>query len=64
MTKRHRGSAESLDLVQPKQSKVSPGAHNRESSRDLFTRVPPVVSVQPPVMPSVSDRASFDGDVR
>ncbi|MPC79869.1 hypothetical protein E2C01_074422 [Portunus trituberculatus] len=29
LTKRHRGSAESLDLAQAKQSKVSTGAHNR-----------------------------------
>ncbi|MPC86103.1 hypothetical protein E2C01_080919 [Portunus trituberculatus] len=64
MAKRHRGSAESLDLAQPKQSKVSPGAHNRKSSRDRSTRVVPVVSVQPPVTPSVSDQASCDEDVR
>ncbi|MPC68507.1 hypothetical protein E2C01_062709 [Portunus trituberculatus] len=29
MTKRHRGSAESIDFAQPKQSKVSAGAHDR-----------------------------------
>ncbi|MPD04665.1 hypothetical protein E2C01_100363 [Portunus trituberculatus] len=51
MTKRHHGSAESLDLAQPKQSKVSPGAHNRKSSRNRSTRVALVVSVQPPVKP-------------
>ncbi|MPC73838.1 hypothetical protein E2C01_068178 [Portunus trituberculatus] len=62
MTKRHRGSAESLDLALPKQSKVSPGAHNRESSRDRSARVAPVVSAQPPVTPSFSDRASCDED--
>ncbi|MPC73147.1 hypothetical protein E2C01_067466 [Portunus trituberculatus] len=55
MTKRHRGSAETLDLVQ-----VSPGAHNRKSSRDRSTRVAPIVSVQPPVTPFGSDRASCD----
>ncbi|MPC61653.1 hypothetical protein E2C01_055727 [Portunus trituberculatus] len=64
MPKRHRGSAESLDLAQPKQSKVSPGAQNRESSRNRSTRVPPVVSVQPSFTPSVSDRASCDEDGR
>ncbi|MPC84135.1 hypothetical protein E2C01_078862 [Portunus trituberculatus] len=62
MTKRDRGSVESLDLAQPKQSKVSPGAHNREFSRDRSTRVAPVVSVQLLVTPSVSDRASCDED--
>ncbi|MPC89913.1 hypothetical protein E2C01_084876 [Portunus trituberculatus] len=49
MTKRHRGSAEPLDLAQPKQSKVSPGAHNLDS-------------VKPPVTSSVSDHASCDED--
>ncbi|MPC66709.1 hypothetical protein E2C01_060861 [Portunus trituberculatus] len=39
LTKRHRGSAESIDLAQPKQSKVSPGAHDRESSRDRSAMV-------------------------
>ncbi|MPC90370.1 hypothetical protein E2C01_085351 [Portunus trituberculatus] len=34
MTKRHRGSGESLDLTQPKQSKVS-----CESSRDRSARI-------------------------
>ncbi|MPC67276.1 hypothetical protein E2C01_061449 [Portunus trituberculatus] len=34
LNKRHRGPAESIDLAQPKQSKGSPGAHDRESSRD------------------------------
>ncbi|MPC85493.1 hypothetical protein E2C01_080272 [Portunus trituberculatus] len=62
MTKQHRSSAESLDLPQPKQSKVSPSAHNRESSRDHSARVAPVVSVQPSVTPSISDRASCDED--
>ncbi|MPC94607.1 hypothetical protein E2C01_089784 [Portunus trituberculatus] len=62
MTKWHRGSAESLDLAHPKPSKFSPGAHNRESSRDRSARVAPVVSVQPPVTISVSDQASCDED--
>ncbi|MPD06585.1 hypothetical protein E2C01_102403 [Portunus trituberculatus] len=62
LTKRHRGSAESIDLAQPKQSKISPGAHDRESSRDRSAMVAPVVSVQPSVTPSVSDRASCDED--
>ncbi|MPC71619.1 hypothetical protein E2C01_065903 [Portunus trituberculatus] len=60
LTKRHHSSAKSLDLVQPKQSKVSPGALDRESSRNRSTRVAPVVSVQPAVTPSVSDQASCD----
>ncbi|MPC88708.1 hypothetical protein E2C01_083627 [Portunus trituberculatus] len=60
MTKRHRGSAESLDLAQPKQSKVFPGAHNHrascyedsfcmETSDDIVTAVPrgPTLSVHP-----------------
>ncbi|MPC98504.1 hypothetical protein E2C01_093877 [Portunus trituberculatus] len=46
MTKRHRGSAQ-LSL---------------SSLRDRSTRVAPVVSVQSPVTPSVSDRASCDED--
>ncbi|MPC74332.1 hypothetical protein E2C01_068689 [Portunus trituberculatus] len=62
LTKRHRGSAESLDFVQPKQSQVSTDAHNRESFKDRSARVAPVVSVQPPVTPSVSDWASCDED--
>ncbi|MPC46812.1 hypothetical protein E2C01_040541 [Portunus trituberculatus] len=62
LTNRHRGSAESIDLAQPKQSKVSPGAHDRESSRDHSARVAPVVSVHPSVMPSMSNRASCDED--
>ncbi|MPD05842.1 hypothetical protein E2C01_101612 [Portunus trituberculatus] len=53
---------ESLDLAQPKQSKDSPGSHNRESSRDRYTRVAPLVFIQPPVTPSVSDRASCHED--
>ncbi|MPC84276.1 hypothetical protein E2C01_079008 [Portunus trituberculatus] len=62
LTKRHLGFAESIDLAQPKQSKVSPGARDRESSRGRSAMVAPVVSVQPSVTPSVSDRASFDED--
>ncbi|MPC74254.1 hypothetical protein E2C01_068608 [Portunus trituberculatus] len=62
MTKRHRGSAESIEFAQPKQSKVSPGAHARESSRDRTVMVAPVVSAQPSVTSSVSDRASCDED--
>ncbi|MPD04067.1 hypothetical protein E2C01_099736 [Portunus trituberculatus] len=50
LTKRHRGSAESIDLAQPKQSKVH------------VTVSPPVVSVQPSVTPSVSNWASCDED--
>ncbi|MPC71088.1 hypothetical protein E2C01_065358 [Portunus trituberculatus] len=61
-TKRYCGSAESLDLAHPKQSKVSPGVHDRESSRDRSELVAPLISVQPSVMPSVSDRASCDED--
>ncbi|MPC78511.1 hypothetical protein E2C01_072999 [Portunus trituberculatus] len=60
LTKRHCGSAESIDLAQPKESKVSPGVHVRDSSRDRSAMVAPVVSVQPCVTPSVSDRASCD----
>ncbi|MPC25495.1 hypothetical protein E2C01_018612 [Portunus trituberculatus] len=60
LTKWHRGSAESIDLAQPKQSKISPGAHDRESSRDRSAMVPPSVSVQPSETPSVSDRASCE----
>ncbi|MPC35948.1 hypothetical protein E2C01_029388 [Portunus trituberculatus] len=44
-------------------AKVSPGAHDRESSRDRSAKVTPMVSVQPFMMPSVSDRASRDEDV-
>ncbi|MPD00131.1 hypothetical protein E2C01_095584 [Portunus trituberculatus] len=62
MTKRHRGSAESIDFAKPKQSKVSLGAHDRESSKDRSAMVAPVVSFQPPVTPSVSDRPSCDED--
>ncbi|MPC37595.1 hypothetical protein E2C01_031082 [Portunus trituberculatus] len=47
LTKRHRDSAESIDLAQHKQSKVSPGAHDREPSRDRSAMIAPVVSVQP-----------------
>ncbi|MPC76687.1 hypothetical protein E2C01_071112 [Portunus trituberculatus] len=54
LTKRHRGSAESIKLAQHKQSKVS--------SRERSAMVAPIVSVQPPVTPSVSDRASCDED--
>ncbi|MPC74818.1 hypothetical protein E2C01_069194 [Portunus trituberculatus] len=61
LTKRHRGSAESIDLAQPKQFKVSLGARDRESSRDN-AMVAPVVSAQPPVLPSDPDRASCDED--
>ncbi|MPC74201.1 hypothetical protein E2C01_068553 [Portunus trituberculatus] len=60
LTKRHRGSAESIDLAQPKQSKVSPGTRDCESSRNRSAMVAPVVSAQPPVTPSVSDRAYSD----
>ncbi|MPD05521.1 hypothetical protein E2C01_101269 [Portunus trituberculatus] len=62
LTKRHCGSVESIDLAQPKQSKVSPGVHDHESSRDRSAVVAPVVSVQPSVAPSVSDWASCDED--
>ncbi|MPD06217.1 hypothetical protein E2C01_102014 [Portunus trituberculatus] len=62
MTKLHRGSAESIEFAQPKQYKVSPGAHDRESSRDRSAMVAPVISVQPPVTHSVPDRASCDED--
>ncbi|MPC26468.1 hypothetical protein E2C01_019607 [Portunus trituberculatus] len=60
LTKQHRGSAESIDLAQPKQSKISPGAHDCESSSDRSAMVAPMVSVQPSVIPSVSDRASCE----
>ncbi|MPC65023.1 hypothetical protein E2C01_059147 [Portunus trituberculatus] len=39
LTKQHCGSTESIDLAQPKQSKVSPGAHDRESFRDCSAMV-------------------------
>ncbi|MPC54474.1 hypothetical protein E2C01_048393 [Portunus trituberculatus] len=60
LTKRHRSSAESIDLAQPKQYKVSPGTHGRKSSSDRCAMVAPMVSVQPSVTLSVSDRASCD----
>ncbi|MPC93654.1 hypothetical protein E2C01_088791 [Portunus trituberculatus] len=62
LIKLHRSSAESIDLAQYKQSKVSPSAHDRESSRDRSAMVSPIVSVQPSVTQSVSDRASCDED--
>ncbi|MPC49260.1 hypothetical protein E2C01_043058 [Portunus trituberculatus] len=62
LTKRYRGSAESIDLAQPKQSKVSPDAHDRNSSRDRSAMVPLMISIQPSMAPSVSDRASCDED--
>ncbi|MPD06235.1 hypothetical protein E2C01_102035 [Portunus trituberculatus] len=42
------------------QSKISPGAHDRESSRNRSAMVAPTVSVQPSETPSVSDRASCE----
>ncbi|MPC64782.1 hypothetical protein E2C01_058903 [Portunus trituberculatus] len=60
LTKRHRGSVESIDLAQPKRSKICSGAHDRESSRDRSAMVAPTVSVQPSETPSVSDRASCE----
>ncbi|MPC80741.1 hypothetical protein E2C01_075330 [Portunus trituberculatus] len=57
-----RGSAESIDLARHKQSKNSLGAHDRESSMNRSAMVPLIVSVQPRVKPSVSDRASCDED--
>ncbi|MPC96397.1 hypothetical protein E2C01_091656 [Portunus trituberculatus] len=62
MTKRHRGSAESIEFAQPKQSKVSPGAYDRKSSSHRSAMVAPVIFVQPPVTCSVPDRASCDED--
>ncbi|MPC54893.1 hypothetical protein E2C01_048822 [Portunus trituberculatus] len=62
LTKRHHSSSELIDLAQPKQSKVSPGAHDHESSRDHSAIVAPMVSVQHSVTPSVSDQASCDED--
>ncbi|MPC65279.1 hypothetical protein E2C01_059412 [Portunus trituberculatus] len=62
LTKRHRVSTESIDLAHLKQSKVSPGAHDRESSWDRSAMVAPMVSVQPSVTPSGSDRASCNED--
>ncbi|MPD04795.1 hypothetical protein E2C01_100503 [Portunus trituberculatus] len=62
LTKRHHGFAESIDLAQPKQSKVSSGVYDRESSRKSSAMVVPVLSVQPSVTPSVSDQASCDED--
>ncbi|MPC99858.1 hypothetical protein E2C01_095300 [Portunus trituberculatus] len=53
LTKRLSGSAESIDLAQPKQSKVSPGVRDRESSRDRSAMVATVVSEQPPLTPFV-----------
>ncbi|MPC57942.1 hypothetical protein E2C01_051934 [Portunus trituberculatus] len=58
VTKRHSGSAESIDLAQAKQSKISHGAHDRESFRDHSAMATPMVSVEPAVTPSVSDLAS------
>ncbi|MPC42869.1 hypothetical protein E2C01_036500 [Portunus trituberculatus] len=58
LTKWHYGSVDSIDLAQPKQYKVSPGAHGHESSRDHSAMVTPMVSVQPSVTSFVSDRAS------
>ncbi|MPC72289.1 hypothetical protein E2C01_066588 [Portunus trituberculatus] len=60
LTKWHCGAAESIDLAQPKQSKISPGAHDHESSRDRSAKVAPTVSVQPSETPSVSDRVSCE----
>ncbi|MPC61889.1 hypothetical protein E2C01_055966 [Portunus trituberculatus] len=54
------GSAESIDLDQSKQSKISPGAHDCESSRNLSAKIASMVSVQPSETPSVSDRASYE----
>ncbi|MPC28838.1 hypothetical protein E2C01_022049 [Portunus trituberculatus] len=62
LTKWHRDSAESIDLAQVKQSKIPSGAHDCESFEDCSAMTAPVVSVQPSVTPSVSDRASFDED--
>ncbi|MPC63471.1 hypothetical protein E2C01_057570 [Portunus trituberculatus] len=62
LSKRHHSSAESIDLAQPKQSKVSPGAHDRASSRDCSAMLAQIVSVQPAVTPSVTDWASCDED--
>ncbi|MPC67275.1 hypothetical protein E2C01_061448 [Portunus trituberculatus] len=63
LIKRQRGSAESIDLAQPKQSKVFTGARDRESSRNRSATVAPTVSLQPSVTLFVSDRASCDEDV-
>ncbi|MPC28834.1 hypothetical protein E2C01_022045 [Portunus trituberculatus] len=60
LTKPHHGSAESIDLAEAKQSKISPGAHDRDSFRAHSPMTAPMVSVQPAVTPSVSDRASCD----
>ncbi|MPC35497.1 hypothetical protein E2C01_028921 [Portunus trituberculatus] len=60
LTKCHRGSLESIDLAQAKQSKIAPAAHGRESFRDHTAMAASMVSVEPPVTPSVSDRASYD----
>ncbi|MPC62752.1 hypothetical protein E2C01_056842 [Portunus trituberculatus] len=60
LTKQQRGSAESIDLAQLKQSKISSGAYDRESFRDRSAMAALMVSVQPSVTQSVSDRASCD----
>ncbi|MPC15982.1 hypothetical protein E2C01_008788 [Portunus trituberculatus] len=62
LTKRHRSSAESIDLAQMKQSKIFSGAHDRVSFRDRSAMAAPMVSVQPSVTPSVSDWAYCDED--
>ncbi|MPC64590.1 hypothetical protein E2C01_058709 [Portunus trituberculatus] len=54
--------AESIDLGQVKESKISTGAHDRESFKDCSAMSAPMVSVQPSATPSVSDQASCDDD--
>ncbi|MPC55006.1 hypothetical protein E2C01_048937 [Portunus trituberculatus] len=62
LTQRHRGSAESMDLAQVKQSKISSGAHDCKSFWGRSAMVAPMVSFQSPVTPSISDRASCGED--
>ena len=60
---RLRGSMESIDFIQAKQSKISLDVHDRESSKDNSAKEVPVVSFKPAVTPSVSDQASADAGV-
>ncbi|MPC37261.1 hypothetical protein E2C01_030735 [Portunus trituberculatus] len=63
LNKRHCSSEESIDLAQVKQSKISNGAHNRESFRDQSAMAAPMVPVEPAVTLFVSDQGSCDKGV-
>ena len=58
LTKRLRGSAESIDLAQKKQSKISPGDRDSESLTDDSAMADAPVPPGPAVTPTVSDPAS------